>query len=465
MEAEYEQIKIKHIRDEWLQHQQTLAELQECYFQKSRLLSVHGTYCSAQGTTFCSLITILLYEEDTLQSFLDNNDHLIGLITIAVDFLNSFSITYSVQPPLEDSPDYKFIVSLYTCLVIFAGDVAGRIFLISKKQAQDSIWDIIHYIVRIHHESMRKLKILIWTFLRNLTSDPDGILFLQGCSTLLVRISDCLRDDYDEKMCKCALEILDRLSSTISNIQYLKDIENNIDMHQLKILSDPCYIEVHLLPKKIFRNIGRAAKDFINDNAQGDIENVKSNTIRCRCKHSAQIPIGIGSLKHLHPCKSKSRSGGDTSSSTSTRLKMEKGTQVRCLPRSHKHKTCSKKSNKQKKPKCNNSTCCQTEKMEPSNDKAFTRKASLLNEERQIRSVNLNESKESLVNYNVHCTCPVKSEKQLVPWTPERSMISYLAEVDRRIPTARIINHVSNTQSNKRQRIISRIKISGLTFK
>ncbi|XP_031357262.1 uncharacterized protein LOC116181125 isoform X2 [Photinus pyralis] len=449
MEAEYEHIKIGHIRNEWLQHQHTLAELQECYFRKRRLLSIHGTYCSAQGATFCSLIAVVLHQADAMQSFINDNDKLIGFARIAEEFLNSFSITYSIEPPLEDSPDYKFAMGVYTCLAMVAGDVAGRIFLIAEKRCRDCVWGTVHHLARVRHESMRRLKMLVWTFFHNLTADPDGILLLQGCPTMLARINDCLEGDYDGELCKRALEILERLSGAIPNVRYLRDIESNIDMRQLKKLSDPFYKGVHLLPRRIFRNIGRAASDFLHNNAYGDVKNALSNPLQCRCNLSAEIQSEPSKRSPPHR-PIVLQSDGDTSSSTVSKVTIDKETQVRSLPKSYKHKKCSKRHDKRNRPKQTKAKVCPS----PSN------------EEKQIRSINLNDSKGSFAPDGAGCTCPVKSERQIVPWTPERKMISYLAESDRRIPAARIINRVTNTQTgNKRQRVISRIKISGLSFK
>lgn len=453
MEAEYENIKIGHIRNEWLQHQHTLAEVQECYFRKRRLLSIHGAYCSVQGATFCSLIAVVLHEADAMQSFLNDNDNLIGFVRIAEEFLNSFSITYSVVPPLEDSPDYKFVMGVYACLVMVAADVAGRIFLIAEKRCRDCVWGTIHHLARVRHESMRKLKMLVWTFLHKLTGDPDGIILLQGCPTMLARINDCLEGDYDGDLCKRALEILERLSGAIPNLRYLSDIESNIDMRQLKKLSDPFYDRVHLLPRRIFRNIGRAASDFVHNNAQGDVKNALPNALQCRCKLSTDLQIEPS--KCSPPRQVVLQSDGYTSSSTVSKVTIDQGTQVRSHPKSCKHKKCSKKLDKHNRPK-------QT-KTAPSTKPC---QSPLLNEEKQLRCINLNDSKESFAQDGARCTCPVKSERQIVPWTPERRMVSYLAEIDRRVPAARIINRVTNTRTgNNRQRVISRIKISGLSFK
>lgn len=70
IETELEETKIAHLRKEWNQQQKTMGRLQDTLNRKCRLLSLHSNYCSAQGSSLCMILAILMNNRELVESYL-----------------------------------------------------------------------------------------------------------------------------------------------------------------------------------------------------------------------------------------------------------------------------------------------------------------------------------------------------------------------------------------------------------
>lgn len=77
---------------------------------------------------------------------------------IAYSFLSSFVRTYTKDPPLEDSVDYKFVLSLYTCISYLSTNEEGLNFLITRNECQIMLRGIIEVLPEIQYTTTVSLR-------------------------------------------------------------------------------------------------------------------------------------------------------------------------------------------------------------------------------------------------------------------------------------------------------------------
>ncbi|KAF2886408.1 hypothetical protein ILUMI_19764, partial [Ignelater luminosus] len=271
IEIELEETKISHLRNEWHQQQKTMARLQDILNRKCRLLTLHSNYCSSQGSALCTILAIVMENQELVESFLSQPEtYLVKFIKIADGCLFSFIKTYSLDIPIEDTSDYRYILSLYTCIQHISNLQSGRKFLTSHEDCQIMLSEFVSILPNMKHTSIDALKLTLTRILHNITLEDAGIDLLRRCSELLPSLDAAIRKPYDPQMHKYLLEILDRITKRIMSKEFLDKLTETINMERLRELSDRNFKEVNRIPKNIFQNVREAAQSYILEKqAQG----------------------------------------------------------------------------------------------------------------------------------------------------------------------------------------------------
>ncbi|KAF5296191.1 hypothetical protein FQA39_LY12645 [Lamprigera yunnana] len=452
IEAEEQKVRLDHIRNEWIQQQQTLAELQECFFHKCRLLTLHNSYYSIQGNCFCSIICSLLDEDEATNTFLEEVEFVIGFVKISQEFLCTIAGAYSSDPLVEDSSDYKFVMYLFTCLVKITTCERGCALLTKNEACCNFVCGIIHAMKSINHEIFVNLKILIWMFIHNLSKENNGIILLQRCNSLLGRIGDCLEEPYKPKLFKYVFEVLEKLSTDIPNKRYLENIEQSINVRTLKGFSHHQYKEVFSIPMRVLRNIGQAAKIFVEgfDVAKpkvlkvgNDLSSIKTGFKKCVYYRNKTKQKRKRTKKYV----SDSPSSHPTSNIVLPLLSnwTRRRSFVCTLPVINSIMPIQSETS---------NTSIQLDGESLKSVMCLSEKATILNsksEEVELDSITLESSKNA-------------EEKMLIPWTSPNSIIPYVSERNRLLPTTKIINRLINVPLGKTQKVTNRIVIPGVSF-